>query len=497
MWFKKQMFINMSKEIMSLAPANVWKHFYALTQIPRPSGQMKEITGFIEDFGKSLGLETKKDKSGNLLICKPATSGMENLQTVVLQSHLDMVPQANSSTNFDFSKDSINAYIDGNWVKAQGTTLGADNGIGVAAMMAVLEDKTLKHGRIEALFTYDEETGMYGAVDVRSDFISGTVMLNLDSELDGELYVGCAGGADLNISFQYKDDLNIPDGDIAVKLSLTGLKGGHSGVDIHLQRANANKLMFRFLKEAVQDYGARLASVDGGSLRNAIPREAFVVVTIPGDDCEGFFELVSDYQDLFVEEFHGIEDEILFTAEQVDLPQTLIPEEVQDDLINAVEGCQNGVIGFLNDFPDTVETSSNLAIVTSAEGRIDVKILVRSSSETKKAALCSSLESVFALAGAKVEFGNAYPGWNPNINSPILSVMKSIYEKKHGKEPEVKVMHAGLECGIILSNVPDLDIVSFGPTIKHPHSPDEKVDIASVQRFWDYLAATLEQIPKF
>ena len=487
----------MSTEIMKLAPACVWKHFYALTQIPRPSGQMKEITAFIENFGKSLGLETKKDKGGNVLIRKPATSGLEKLQTVVLQSHLDMVPQANSSSGFDFSKDPVEAYIDGDWVKAKGTTLGADNGIGVAAMMAVLEDKTLKHGAIEALFTYDEETGMYGALDIRPDFISGTIMLNLDSEQDGELYVGCAGGADLNISFQYKNDVNVPKDDIAVKISLTGLKGGHSGVDIHLQRANANKLMFRFLKEAVQNYGARLAFIDGGSLRNAIPREAFATVTIPGDDdCEGFFELVSDYQDLFREEYRGIEDNISFTAEQAELPEALIPEEIQDDLINAVEGCQNGLIGFLNDFPDTVETSSNLAIVKSSEGRIDIKILTRSSSETKKAAVCSSLESIFALAGAKVEFGNAYPGWDPNVNSPVLSVMKSIYEEKYETEIAVKVMHVGLECGIILSNIPKLDIVSFGPTIKYPHSPDEKVEIASVQKFWDYLTATLERIPK-
>jgi len=486
----------MSKEIMNLAPANVWKHFYALTQIPRPSGQMKEITAFIENFGKSLGLETKKDKGGNVLICKPATQGMENLQTVVLQSHLDMVPQANSSSGFDFSKDAIDAYIDGDWVKAKETTLGADNGVGIAAMMAVLEDKNLKHGPIEALFTYDEETGMYGALDVCPDFISGTLMLNLDSEHDGELFVGCAGGADLNISFQYKDDMNVPKDDIAIKVSLTGLKGGHSGLDIHLQRANANKLMFRFLKEAVQDYGARLASIDGGSLRNAIPREAFAIVTIPGDDdCEGFFELISDYQDLFEEEYCGVEDGISFVAEQVELPESLMPEEIQDDLINAITGCQNGVIGFLNDFPDTVETSSNLAIVKSAEGRIEVKILVRSSFETKKIAACSSLESVFALAGAKVEYGNAYPGWNPNVNSPLLAVMKSIYQEKYNTDVAVKVVHAGLECGIILANVPRLDIVSFGPTIKYPHSPDEKLEIASVSRFYDYLTATLERAP--
>ncbi len=485
----------MVKSILNLVPENVWKHFYALTQIPRPSGQMQEIIAFISHFGKSLGLETICDKGGNVLIKKPAYAGFENQKKVILQSHLDMVPQKNATTNFNFSKDPIEAYIDGDWVKAQGTTLGADNGIGVAAMMAVLEDADLKHGPIEALFTYDEETGMYGAMDIRSDFISGKVMLNLDSELDGELYVGCAGGADVNISFQYKEDTYIDKEDITVKISLTGLKGGHSGVDIHLQRANANKLIFRFLKEAVQDYGARLASIDGGSLRNAIPREAFAVVTIPGDDeCEGFWELVSDYQDLFIEEYKGVEDNISFTVEQVELPQSLVPEEIQDALINAIEGCQNGVIGFLHDFPDTVETSSNLAIVKSAEGKIEIRILARSSSETKKYSLCSSLESVFALAGAKVEFGNAYPGWDPNINSPLLNVMKSVHEQKYGITPSVKVMHAGLECGIILANVPGLDIVSFGPTIKFPHSPDEKVEIASVEKFWNYLTSVLEAI---
>ncbi len=486
----------MSTQITNLTPVNVWKHFHSLTQIPHPSGQMEEITEFIENFGKSLGLETKKDKGGNILICKPATSGLEQLQTVILQSHLDMVPQANTSSVFDFSKDAIDAYVDGDWVKAKGTTLGADNGIGVATMMSILEDKTLKHGAIEALFTYDEEDGMHGALNVHPDFISGTIMLNLDTEQDTELCIGCAGGADLNISFQYKDDLNIPEGDIAIKVSLTGLKGGHSGLDIHLQRANANKLMFRFLKEAVQDYGARLSSINGGSMRNAIPQEAFAVVTIPGDDdCEGFFELISDYQDLFNDEYRGIEETICFTAEQVDLPALLIPEEIQDDLINAVEGCPNGVIGFLTDVPNTVETSTNLAIVQSSEGRIDIKILTRSSSETKKAAICSSLESVFALAGAKVEFGNTYPGWDPNMDSSILSIMKSVYKTLFRTKPEVKVVHAGLECGIILSNVPGLDIVSFGPTIKHPHSTNEKVEIVSVQKFWKYLTAILEQIP--
>ncbi len=487
----------MGTTIKNLAPTNVWKHFYSLTQIPRPSGQMKEITAFVEAFGKKLGLETLTDECGNILIRKPATPGFENRETVILQGHLDMVPQKNSDTHFDFSKDPIDAYIDEEWVKAKGTTLGADNGIGVATTMAILEDTQLQHGPIEALFTVDEETGMDGAFGIKPGFITGKIMLNLDSEQEGELYVGCAGGADLNISFQYKDDTNIPEGDIAVKLSLTGLKGGHSGVDIHLGRGNANKLMFRFLKDAVQNYGARLASIDGGSLRNAIPREAFAVVTIPGDDDpEVFWELVADYQDLFNKEYNRVENPIKFTAEQAELPQTLIPEEIQDDLINAIEGCPNGVAGMLSDFPDTVESSSNLAIVKSYAGKIDIKILVRSSSESKKLALCSSLESVFSLAGAKVEYGNAYPGWDPDIQSPILAVMGQVYQDKFGASPEVKVMHAGLECGIILASIPGLDIVSFGPTIKYPHSPDEKIEIATVQRFQDYLVEILKQVPE-
>ncbi len=483
----------MGKTILDLQPSNVWKHFYALTQIPRPSGQMKEITDFIEQFGKQLGLDTRKDDCGNIVIRKPASPGYEKRSAVILQGHLDMVPQKNSDTVFDFSKDPVDAYVDGEWVKARGTTLGADNGIGVAAAMAVLEDKTLVHGPVEALFTIDEETGMDGAFAIKPGFITGTTLLNMDSEDEGELYVGCAGGADLNISFQYKDDPEIPEGDIAVKLSLTGLKGGHSGADINLGRANANKLMFRFLKDAVMNFGARLAFIDGGSLRNAIPREAFAVVTIPGDDeVDVFWEMVSEYQDLYRTEYVRVEDNIRFTAEKADLPAALVPEEIQDGLINAVVGCPNGVERMLTDFPGTVETSSNLALIKSSEGKIDIKILVRSSSETCKEALCSSLESVFALAGAKVEFGNAYPGWNPDVNSPILAVMKRVHKENFGFEPEVKVMHAGLECGIIMSAIPGLDVISFGPTIKNPHSPDEKVKISTVRNFWEFLKETLK-----
>ena len=366
--------------------------------------------------------------------------------------------------------------------------------MGVAFAMAILADKTLRHGPIEALFTINEEEGMDGAFGLKPNWLKGEILLNCDSEEEGVLFVGCAGGADLNASLQFKEDTYIPEGDVAVKLSLTGLKGGHSGVDIHLGRANANKLMFRLLKEAVRDYGARLSSVEGGSLRNAIPREAVAVVTIPGDNVEALWELVSDYQEMYREEYKNIEDHISLTAEMTDMPATLIPEEIQDDLINAIEGCQNGVLSMLADFPGTVESSSNLAIVKSSNELIEVKILVRSSSESRKEAICSSLESIFSLAGAKVEYDEGYGGWQPNIDSPILKIMQETYEDLFGKNPEVRVMHAGLECGIIQENYPHMDMISIGPDLQHPHSPDERVSISSVARTWNFITTTLARL---
>lgn len=481
-------------EIKTLSPQPVWRYFYDLTQIPRPTGHMEAVTHFMLAFGKELKLETQQDEVGNVLIRKPAYPGMENHKTVTLQAHLDMVPQKNASVKHDFLKDPIDAYIDGDWVKARETTLGADNGMGVAFAMAILVDKTLKHGPIEALFTINEEEGMDGAFGLKPNWLKGEILLNCDSEEEGVLFVGCAGGADLNASLQFKEDTYIPEGDVAVKLSLTGLKGGHSGVDIHLGRANANKLMFRLLKEAVRDYGARLSSVEGGSLRNAIPREAVAVVTIPGDNIEALWELVSDYQEMYREEYKNIEDHISLTAEMTDMPTTLIPEEIQDDLINAVEGCQNGVLSMLADFPGTVESSSNLAIVKSSNELIEVKILVRSSSESRKEAICSSLESIFSLAGAKVEYDEGYEGWQPNIDSPILKIMQETYEDLFGKNPEVRVMHAGLECGIIQENYPHMDMISIGPDLQHPHSPDERVSISSVARTWNFITTTLARL---
>ncbi len=481
--------------ILNLKPKSVWKHFYALTRIPRPTGQMKEVSEYVKKIGKDLDLEVKQDKVGNVVIIKPASKGYESKPTVILQAHLDMVPQKNADVDHDFSKDPIDAYIVDDVVKARSTTLGADNGIGVAMMLGLLEDKSLEHPEVECLFTIDEEEGMDGAFGLEKGFVKGKYMLNLDTEEDGEICIGCAGGADMNITFGYKDDAKIEPGRVAVRVSLTGLNGGHSGADIHEGRANSNKLMNRFLKETVRNYEVRLASINGGSLRNAIPRESFAVVTVPDKLVDDLLDLVLEYEKLFRKEFIGIEESISFKAEKTDLPETLIPEEVQDDLINAVEGCPNGVMSMLADFPDTVESSLNLAMVQSSPGKTEVKLLVRSSSESRKAWVCSQVESIFQLAGANVKIENEYPGWQPNSNSPLVKTMEKVYLEKYNERPHVNVIHAGLECGIIQSNVnKDLDIASFGPTIRGAHSPEEYVEIAAVEKSYDYMLAILKEL---
>ncbi len=481
-------------EIRELAPKALWSNFYKLTQVPRPSHHMEAVTKFMVDFGHALGLETIVDKTGSVLIRKPATPGMENRTPVVLQAHLDMVPQKNSDKQHDFVKDPITAYIDGDWVTADGTTLGADDGIGVAAAMAVLESKELKHGPIEAFFTIDEETGMVGAFGMEAGLLQGDILLNMDSEDEGELYVGCAGGLDADMTWKF-NSAPVPDDDIALEILVKGLKGGHSGLEIDCGRANANKLLFRFLKEAIMQYEARLASVEGGNMRNAIPREAKAVITIPADNKKEIEKLAEEYAETFNDEYKAIENGIFVEVRQVELPDALIPEEIQDDFVNAVTACPNGVFRMIPEIPDTVETSTNLSIVVANSTDISVRCLLRSSVDSKKEELASMIESVFALAGAKVEFSGGYSGWNPNMDSPILKTMADVYQKEFGKPAVVRVVHAGLECGIIGATEPRLDMVSVGPTMRHPHTPDEKVNIASVERFWRFIVATLEAIP--
>jgi len=484
----------MKEDIRLLEPKALWNNFYELTRIPRPSGFMEPIQDFMYKFGISLGLQTVKDETGNIIIRKPASPGMENKPGVVLQAHLDMVPQKNSHIKHDFEKDPILPLIENGWVKANETTLGSDNGIGVAAIMSVLASKEIKHGPVEGVFTIDEETGMDGAFGLKPGVFEGKILMNLDSEHEGNLFVGCAGGVNVTAEFEYQKNVPVPEGDIALKLSLTGLKGGHSGIDIILGRGNANKLMFRFLKQAVSDYEVRLASFQGGTLRNAIPREAFAIVTIPEEILQDFIDAVSVYEDQINEEYAGVENHLTFDAIQVDLPDGLIPEEIQDDVINAIEAVHNGVLRMMPEIPEIVETSSNLAKTECREGHISCQFLVRSATENMKRSLVSMIQSCFALAGAKVTESGNYPGWKPNLKSHAMDVLSSVYEEKWGNKPKVNVIHAGLECGIIQDAVGSLEMISFGPNICFPHSPDEKVEIASVLRFWEYLLTTLEKI---
>lgn len=479
--------------IQELQPTQLWGNFARICSVPHPSHHLEAITKMFVEFGRENNLETIVDEAGNIIMRAPATAGMEGVTPVVLQGHMDMVPQKNNDTVHDFEHDPIQPWIDGEWVRARGTTLGADNGMGVAAGMTILQDKSLKHGPIELFITANEETGMYGAFGMKQDELQGKILLNLDSETFGELYVGCAGGVDANISWNFNPAPAEQD-DVALRVTIKGLKGGHSGMEINQGRANANKLLFRFLKEAVSQYEARLAEVEGGNMRNAIPREGHAVITVPADDVENIRGLVKEYEDLFNEEYKLTENHIELLVEQVEAPAELIPEEIQDDLINAITACPNGVFRMIPAIPDTVETSMNLSIVTGNSREITVQCLLRSSVDSKKEELASMVESVFALAGAKVEFAGSYSGWNPNLDSAILNTMKRVYEREFGQEPEVKVIHAGLECGILGATQTDLDMVSFGPTIMSPHSPDERVNIASVGEFYKLIVATLAEI---
>ncbi|HEC43548.1 MAG TPA: aminoacyl-histidine dipeptidase [Bacteroides sp.] len=485
----------MSTEIKNLEPKAIWEIFYELTQIPRPSKKEEKAAEYAKAFGEKLGLETIVDTAGNVIIKKPATPGFENRKGVILQGHLDIVPQKNSDTDHDFEKDPIEAYIDGEWVTAKGTTLGSDNGMGVAAGLAVMQDNSLKHGPVEVLMTIDEETGMTGAFELQGGLLEGKILMNLDSEDEGELYIGCAGGIDVSGKLRYSEEA-VPHGSEAFNLALTGLKGGHSGLDIPLGRGNSNLLICRFMYEAAEKFGMRLASIEGGSLRNAIPRESFAVITVPATEKDAFLASVKEYEAVFANELGSAEPGLSFKADPADLPGSLIDASSQDKLIRTVYGMPNGVIRMSAEMPGVVETSTNLAIVKSGNGEIDVLCLVRSSVDSAKLSLADSLKSVMELSGAEVVLGGSYPGWKPDVDSPILVTMKKVYERDFGKVPEVKVIHAGLECGIIGDTYPGLDMISFGPTIRFPHSPDEKVHIASVQKFWDYLVKTLEEVPE-
>jgi dipeptidase D len=481
-------------DIRKLEPKHLWNYFYGITQIPHPSKKEKKIVEFMKEFAKTNNLEAFIDKVGNVIIRKPATKGMENRKCVIFQTHLDMVPQKNSDKKHDFEKDPIETIIDGEWVRANGTTLGSDNGIGVAATMAVLASKDIVHGPLEALFTIDEETGMTGVFGLKKGLLKGDILLNLDSEDEGELYVGCAGGIDVSITKNYRQE-NSPTGMAAYKITAKGLKGGHSGVDIALERANSNKIMFRFLMQAESDFEIRLAEAAGGDLRNAIPRESYTVVLVSETKSAEFLKFVKRYENMYRAEFSETEPGLSFTAQKIKIPARVMKQSEQYKIIRAVFACPNGIQRMSQAMKGLVETSNNLAIVKCINGKFETYCLTRSSVDSSKEATAWKIAAVFHLIGAKVSLSGSYPGWKPNMDSPILKTMSDVYKRKFGKVPEIKAIHAGLECGILGGVYPNLDMISFGPTIRFPHSPDEKVNIQSVKKFFDFLCETLKEIP--
>lgn len=481
-------------EIKNLQPECIWRNFYLLTQVPRPSGHLEKVQQFLLDFAAKCGVEAFRDPAGNIVMRKPASAGMENRKTVMLQAHMDMVPQKAPDSAHNFQTDPIQTWIDGDWVKAKGTTLGADDGMGIAAIMAVMEDKTLKHGPIEALCTLDEETGMFGANDLPAGQMNADILLNLDTEDEGEMVIGSAGGIDITAEMQYKA-VEAEAGDKAVKVFIKGLKGGHSGLEIGVGRANANKQLVRFVREAISQCDARLAEWHCGNMRNAIPSSGSVILTVPTENVEALKELVEDWKEYITEDYKGIEEGIEFWAEDAEMPATLVPADIQDNLVDAIYACHDGVIRYIPSLPSTVETSSNLAIIDITPETASIKVLARSASESMKDYIATTVSSVFEMAGMKTTLGGSYGGWNPNPDSEMLRVMGGIYKELFGNDAKVVVVHAGLECSIILSKYPGLDIVSFGPTLRSPHTPNERCHIPSVPKFWQFLVKTLEEIP--
>ncbi|MDA3952367.1 MAG: aminoacyl-histidine dipeptidase [Bacteroidales bacterium] len=482
-------------EIRNLEPKAVWEIFQQLCDIPRPSKKEQKAVDFAKKFGEDLGLETIVDEIQNVIIKKPATPGMEDRKTVVLQGHLDMVPQKNSNIDHDFETDPIQAYVDGEWVTARDTTLGADNGMGVAAALAVLKATDLVHGPLEVLLTVDEETGMTGAENLKPGVLNADILINTDSEDEGELYIGCAGGIDTNAKFHYKEE-NVPEDSVAYRIDIKGLRGGHSGLDIALGRGNSNKLLNRILYVANKSLDIRLADIQSGSLRNAIPREGFAVVSVLVAQEGEFKSFAGELAAQIKSELSVTEPNLEIEYAVTEMPAKVIDEKTHNNLIKGIYGTPNGVIRMSDAMEGLIETSTNLAIVKKQDGFIELASLQRSSVESAKEDLANMIRSVLELAGAEVIHEGAYPGWNPNINSPILKVMQDAYNNKWGKVPEIKAIHAGLECGIIMENYPDLDTISFGPTIRFPHSPDEKVNIKTVGLFYEFLIETLKNIPK-
>ncbi|MBT8243751.1 MAG: aminoacyl-histidine dipeptidase [Winogradskyella sp.] len=485
----------MSSEIRVLEPKKLWNKFADLNAIPRPSKKEERVIKFMKDFGKNLGLETIEDEVGNVIIRKPATKGMEDRKPIVMQSHLDMVHQKNNDTVFDFDKQGIEMFVEGDWVKAKGTTLGADNGLGVATIMAILESKDIAHPSLEALFTIDEETGMTGAMGLKGGLLKGEILLNLDTEEDDEIGVGCAGGVDVTATRTYAEE-ETPEFKIGYTITIKGLQGGHSGMQIHEGLGNANKIMNRLLFDGFENFGLRISQIDGGSLRNVIPRESNAIVAVDAVHEEAFNFEMAQLSEIIKNEYRTMEPDLEILISKTIIPEKIMELGVQEGLTRAIYAALNGVYRMSADIPELVETSNNIARVIVKDGQIKIGCLTRSSVESSKYDLANTLRATFELTGCEVEFSGDYPGWAPNMESDILKLMVPIYERlNNGEKPHVAACHAGLECGILGQNYPEMDMISFGPNIKGAHSPDERAQISSAQKYWDFVLEILKNIP--
>jgi len=484
----------MNEAIRKLEPTAMWNNFADLNAVPRPSKKEERVIKFAKEFGEKLNLPTYVDEVGNVIIKKPATKGMEDRVTVVLQSHLDMVHQKNAATNFDFNIQGIEMLVDGDWVKANGTTLGADNGIGVASIMALLESKDIPHPAIEALFTIDEETGMTGALALKGGLLDAEIMLNLDTEDDNELTIGCAGGVDVTANGKYAQES--PKNKSAYKLTVKGLTGGHSGMDIHKGRGNANKLMNRILSALDRNQQIEIVSIDGGSLRNAIPRESVAVITVSDANKDALKKSIKEFETILKEEHNTTDPNLVVVLEETETPAQVLNKDFQGKLLRAMYACPYGIYRMSPDIAGLVQTSNNVSRVIVKDGTFQIQCLTRSSVDSEKADLQTAITSAFELCGAEITTAGSYPGWTPKPSSPIVKLMSDLYKERYNSEPKVSACHAGLECGILGTNYPDMQMISFGPNITGAHSPDEKVQISSVQKYWGFLLETLVRIPK-
>lgn len=481
--------------LSKLYPSALWDNFANICAIPHPSKHEAQLLAWLKEWAKQNNIDYQQDKTGNMIFRKPATPGMENRVPIILQGHIDMVPQANSDKKHDFTKDPIEPRIcEDGWVRANGTTLGADNGIGGSAALAILTAKDIQHGPIEVLLTVDEETGMTGAFGLEKGILKGEILINLDSETEGELYVGCAGGLDAVVTMEYKN-VPTPAGMKGYNITIGGLKGGHSGMDIILGRANANKVITRLLSKATSQFGIRMANICGGSLRNAIPREATALITVPENNEKQFLAFCETFYQEIKNEFSAVEPDFVLNAQPVETPAQVMCSDCHKKILNVVFALPNGVMRMSNSMENLVETSTNLAIVKSENGKVEIASLLRSSVDSAKEAVGQKMAAIAELAGAEIELSGAYPGWKPNLQSPILNTAMTVYKEKFGNSPKFMAIHAGLECGLFGVNYPHWDMVSFGPTICHPHSPDERVNIESVGKFWDFLVAVIANAP--